>query len=193
MNCLQADGLIQQALDGVLTSRQHEMLEGHLAGCADCQAARDEYQALGRTATVWTRRPIHAAGPGEAFTAQVMAQIAARPAVIPLAPIPVRLRVALAAAVLVALVVCGLLFPLPSGPAPLPSDLLPRPQAALGLPAWLWASMSGLPAAAARLWRDLMAGLSASGATVWLLAGALLLNGLLYVRAARPARGHLAR
>lgn len=193
MNCLQADGLIQGALDGALTAREREALDAHLADCAGCQGAWDEYRRLARTATVWTRRPIHEADLGEEFTAQVMAQIASRPSVPDHSPVSVWQRLALAGIVLAALFVCGLLFPLPAVPISPPPDLLPHPQAAIGLPAWLWSNLSGLPAAMGGLWQDLTAGLSVSGTMVWLLTAAVACNGLLYARIVRRARGPVAR
>ena len=193
MNCLQADLSIQEALDGLLTARERAALDAHLTGCAGCRAAWEEYRNLARTATVWARRPIHEADPGEAFTAQVMAQIAARPPVPAAAPVPLWPRLALAALVLAALVIGGLLFPISSAGVSSPSpDLLPRPETALSLPAWLWATLRGVPTATARLW-GLTAGLTVSGTMVWLLSGALALNGLLFARAVRGARGPLAR
>lgn len=191
MNCLQSEKWIQEALDGALTARERDALDAHLADCAACRAAWAEYRSLARTATVWTRSPIHAADPGEAFTAQVMAQIAARPstpAVVPLATGP---RLVWAGVVVLVLIACGLLFPIPAVPTPTP-NLLPHLEAALSLPAWLWACVSGLPAAAVQLWSDLMREVSVSGVMIGLLTGALLLNGLLYARTVRRTRRSLA-
>lgn len=194
MNCLQADQWAQRALDGDLTAREREALDAHLLDCAGCRAAREEYRLLARTATVWARRPIHEADPGEAFTAQVMAQIAARTSAPAPAPVPVWQALAVAGLVLAALLACGLLFPLTQmHVSPVAADLMPRPQAALDLPVRLWDAARGLPSATARLWEALTANVTVSGTMVSLLFAALLLNGLLYARAVREGRGAPAR
>lgn len=195
MNCLQAEKAIQETLDGALTARERETLDAHLAGCAACRAAWDEYRSLTRTATAWTRRPIHEADPGEAFTAQVMAQIAAQSAAPGAARVSMGRSLAWAGVVIAALCVCGLWLPsAPALPLRLSPDWLPRLQTALELPAWLGALVGELPSASARLWGDLTAGVSVSRTLLMgLLSGALLLNGLLYARAVRPSRGRWAR
>nr|MDQ2686748.1 zf-HC2 domain-containing protein [Armatimonadota bacterium] len=195
MNCLQAEKAIQEMLDGALTAREREALDAHLADCAGCRAAREEYQNLARAATVWTRRPLHEVDLGEAFTAQVMAQIAAQSAVPGAARVLVWRSLVWVSVIVAALCVCGLWLPsAPAAPLRLSTDWLPRPQTALELPVWLGAFAGALPSASARLWGDLTAGVSVPGTMLMgLLSGALLLNGLLYARAARPSRGRWAR
>src|SRR5579883_2075405 len=78
-NCEEADRLIQKGLDGMLTAKEREALDQHIATCPACAAAWDQHRELARRAAAWSRRP--ATGEAKGFTAGVLAQIAERQAV----------------------------------------------------------------------------------------------------------------
>lgn len=194
MTCSQFDLLIQQKLDGDLTPREQAALDAHLAGCEACRRAWEEYQSLGQAAGAWARRPVLESDPGEVFTARVMARIAAQ-APAP-APMPLWSRLVLAG-VAVVLLVCAYLFLPSSMTVAVPTPNLPAPpQTAVDLADTLqalWMSVANLPNDSARLWNDLPRSFTASGPMLGVLAGALLLNGLLYARTVRGPRGPMAR
>lgn len=198
MNCRHADVLLQRALDGTLTEGERRTLDTHLEGCAACRAAAEEYRQLTQRATAWTRRPAQEAErvDADAFTAQVLARIAADTP--PVLPARERTRFHPVAVLGCALVVLALLSPL-FGPGVLsmPSSadlLLPRPQAALSVPGWLWANLRALPGDAFSAWTGVQSALPHLAGLREALVLALLANGLLFFHATRqPSRKPLAR
>ena len=175
MTCRHAEELIQSGLDGALTPPERARLDAHLAACAGCRAAWDEHQRMARLARRWVAEAGRTPDNGDAFTAQVLARIAAHPASVPARPV---LWLPLAAT---ALLVSALAFvPHLVTPAlPAVSDLI------RALPSWLLANSRALPADMATAWAAAQA-TALFAPWVWsaLLATGLV-NGLFYARAAQ--------
>lgn len=145
MNCRSAEDEIQRSLDGALTPGERARLDAHVASCAACRRAWDEHRLLARAAGRWTRPQDD---PGNAFTAEVLARIAARPATVPsrsLIWLPLT-----ATTLLFALLVWlpGLLWP----------SLDTVGVAARQTPGWLLSNLRGVPADAFTIWGTLTMG-----------------------------------
>jgi anti-sigma factor RsiW len=80
MNCANTETLIQAGVDGELSLAQRQRLDEHLASCAECRATWEAQRRLSQIADQWVR-PTLADDPGDAFTAALMAHIAAQPVV----------------------------------------------------------------------------------------------------------------
>lgn len=174
MNCRLAEKLVQQGADGPLSRAERERLDQHLECCADCRLAWHEYRRLREASEAWKDRALVSADPGDAFTEQVLAQIAARsvaPSSTPLFRLP---RFALVSASMAFLTGLSSVFgpylpglaslrlvnPAWSGPVGLTGSLSPA-----------WATLSEevhLPAiVSAHLWAALVAALAVNGALAW--------------------------
>lgn len=192
MNCRRTDPLIQQELDGALTADDRAALNAHLADCADCRRARDEFRRLSRRSSVWAASAIREADPGDAFTDSVLAAIAAS------SPSPSqtgtrswRFWLALAAAACLVLVVAVAASPWIVVPAARPDALLPSSPAAVvtDAPGGLTAALRSLPADSVRLWDDLGRAVAVPSQTVLatLAATTILLNLIFVARAVRSS------
>ena len=172
MNCRSAEEEIQKSLDGVLTPGERARLDAHLSSCAACRRAWDEHRLLARAAGRWTR-PLPQDDPGDAFTAQVLARIAARPA-----PAPSQALIWLPLAATALLLAClawlpGLLWP----------GLDTVGVAARQAPGWLVTNLRGVPADAFAVWGALTAG-TPIPSWVWAaLPAAAVVNGIFCVQA----------
>ncbi len=172
MTCQSAEEEIQKSLDGAMTPGERARLDVHLASCAACRQARDAHRRLARAAGRWAR-PTPEDDPGEAFTAQVLARIAARPA-----PIPSRPLVWLPLAATILLLA---LF------AWLPSLIWPGLDT-LGVavrrtPGWLLTNLRAVPGDASGAWAALTTGL-ALPAWVWAaLPAVAVVNAMFCVQA----------
>ncbi|MDQ2800466.1 MAG: zf-HC2 domain-containing protein [Armatimonadota bacterium] len=144
MNCSFAEDQIQKSLDGILTSAERERLDAHLISCPECRCAWDEHRMLARAAGRWTQ-PAAQDDPGDAFTARVMALIAARPEPA-FARTPFWLPLAATALLLTLL-------------ALLPSLLLPSVDALSAAvretPFWFLTNLRGLPGDVVTTWNAL--------------------------------------
>ncbi len=144
MNCPDAENEMQKSLDGTLTPAEWERLDAHLASCPECRRAWDEHRLLARAARRWTQ-PAAQDDPGDAFTARVVSQIAARPEST-FARTPLWLPLA-ATAILLTLL------------ALLPSLLLPGVDAlgtaARETPGWFLTNLRGLPGDVFTTWNAL--------------------------------------
>lgn len=145
MNCRSAENEIQKSLDGALTPGERVRLDTHLESCAACRRAWDEGRLLARAAGRWARPQDD---PGDAFTVQVLARIASRPAPAPVHP-PLWLPLA-ATILLLALLAWlpGLLWP----------GLDTVGVAARQTPGWLLSNLRGVPADAFTIWGTLTMG-----------------------------------
>lgn len=141
MNCRSAEDEIQKSLDGSLTPDERARLDAHVATCATCRRTWDEHRLLARAAGRWAR-PRPSDDPGDAFTAQVLARIAAHPVPAPGQP-PVWLPLAVTT-LLIALLAWlpGLLWP----------GLDAVSVAARQTPDWLLSNLRGVPADAFTAW-----------------------------------------
>jgi len=177
MDCRHADPLIQRALDGDLNAAERTRLDSHLAGCEECRRAWDDYRRLTQAANAWARPAASTPHADEFFAAQMRAQLAARPAYISNSRQAWGVSAALLAAVVTLLLFAGphllsLVWPT--------RDWLPEPQAALGIPAWLWNNARALPgdlaeaSGAALHWRVFPAWATEAFAGVAALSTALL-------------------
>ena len=79
MNCPTADTLIQHSLDVPLSSPERARLDAHLASCASCRRAWEDYRRLSQMSVSWARRPGPVETPPEEFAAHVMSRLAASP------------------------------------------------------------------------------------------------------------------
>lgn len=193
MTCAQADNLVQTGLDGRLSPAERTRLDAHLSHCDACRAAWDEYRRLGQTATDWARRPVFMDDPGDAFTAQVMAQIADRQAAVPrLSTWQVLVGVLLAVSTLTAL--SFWLGPLlPSHLPTLPTIGLPSPQAVVSTEG-LWQAFGRFLQETQSVWDALTTPPAARPGWVWsALAITLGVNVLFIRRARQPAQETAAR
>lgn len=172
MNCRSAKDQIQKSLDTALTPGEGARLDAHLASCAACRQARDEHRRLARAARRWAR-PQPEDDPGDAFTAEVLARIAARPARVPTRSL---VWMPLAATSLL----LALLLRLPG---------LLRPSldsvgiAALQTPGWLAANLRGVPGDALVVWSTLTTGVSLPPWAWAALLAAAVVNGMLCIQA----------
>ncbi len=87
MTCRDTEELIQQGIDGTLTPAERATLDTHLAACAGCRTAWEEHHRLAHLALQWISEAGRTPEIGEAFTAQVLARIAARPSPVPSRPV----------------------------------------------------------------------------------------------------------
>lgn len=197
MTCHRVQVLIQKSLDGTLAARERRTLDVHVDGCAACRRTWDEHRQLARRSAAWVQAPAQANAVDDAFTAQVMARIAAS------SPAPItsgRRRAALWPSAVGLSAVLGVLALLcyQLGPAVFavvaaaPAELLPRPQTIPEVLGGLLGSMEALPRDAARVWINLRHGLSLPGGAggAWVLA--LLANGWFFLRASGLARKRVA-
>jgi predicted anti-sigma-YlaC factor YlaD len=169
MNCRSAEDEIQKSLDGALTPGQRARLDAHVASCAACRRAWDEGHLLARAAGRWIRPRDD---PGDAFTAQVLARIAARPT-----PTSVYQSFWLPLAATI------LLFALLAW---LPGLLWPSVDtvgvAACQTPGWLVTNLRGLPADAFTVWGALMTGVPMPSWVWAALAAVVVVNAMFCVQ-----------
>jgi hypothetical protein len=191
MNCRQADSLVQESLDRALTAAERADLDLHAAVCEPCRIAWEEYRALSGLAAAWAQPETRPAVSDDAFAAQVVAKIEGRRT----RPASVfgwrgwAVGAACAAATAGIAAVVHLYGPALGVPSEFhPADLLPRPQEAPSVLAWLSETLRGLPAAATHLAPDLSVLPAAPAWTAAAVAGALAANAALYLWAA-SARG----
>lgn len=172
MNCSFAEDEIQKSLDGLLTPAERERLDAHLNSCPDCRRAWDDHRRLARAAYRWTQ-PAALDDPGDAFTAQVVSRIVARPEPA-FARTPFWLPLA-ATAILLTLL------------ALLPSLLLPGVDAlgaaARETPSWFLTNLRGLPGAVFTTWNALTTGIHLPVWTWGVLLAMGVINGLFCVQA----------
>ena len=193
MNCTQADALIQMGLDGRLSPAERAHLDAHLSQCSACRAAWDEYRRLGQTASDWARPPAITGDPDEAFTAQVMARIAAGQASMP--PISSR-QILLWSALIVSALSALSFWAAPLLSAFLPSvpftGRLPSPPDAAALDA-LWRTLGHVPQDAINAWDTLTTQSVTRSGWAWsALALALGVNVLFAWRTRNQALGTTA-
>lgn len=191
MTCRNFEMLVQKSLDGPLSKHERDSLDAHAAVCPACESAWEDHRRLTRASTAWVRQGMDASESDDAFAAQVMARIAARPSAATHSPRPFWLVAIFLISLLAALLAGSGLISL-GAVVPYP-DLLLAPQALSAFPGWLTALLHGLPSAG----QDLLAGFSAqsSNLSAWagpVLLSALLLNGLLFHYAKRHAGRRLA-
>jgi anti-sigma factor RsiW len=172
MTCRSAEEEIQKSLDGALTPGERARLDAHLTQCSACRRAWDAHRLLARASGRWAQ-PAPEDDPGDAFTAEVMARIAARP--VP-TPVPQSLWLPLvASALLLALLAWlpGLLWP----------GLESLGLAARQTPGWLLTNLRAVPGDASSAWGALTAGL-ALPAWVWAaLPAVAVVNAMFCVQA----------
>ncbi len=193
MTCRNFEMLVQKSLDGPLSQHEREALDAHAVFCPGCERAWEDHRRLTRASTAWVRQGMDASEGDDAFTAQVMARIAARPASTqtPSAPRALWPSAVFLIGLLAALLVGSGLTSL-GAVAPYPA-LFPATQSLSAFPGWLTALLHGLPSAG----QDLLAGFSAQSGnwSAWAgpaLLAALFLNGLLFHYAKRHAGRRLA-
>ncbi len=175
MNCRHAEELIQQSLDGALTPDERARLDAHLTACPACRQAWNEHHQLARLAHRWTMGAGQTNDTGDAFTAQVLARVAARPVSAPSRPAFWR---PLAAA---ALLLTTLAF-LPHSLAPNWPDV---GAASRELPGWLLANSRALPSEILAAWTAARSSLLLPEWIWSALLGVGAVNGLFYARAAQ--------
>lgn len=174
MTCRQADEFVQQGLDGTLTPAERDRLDRHLASCANCRLAWDEHLRLARLARRWVPQAGRIPQAGDAFTAQVLARIAARPA-----PAPARPAFWLPLAAAALLVAALPLLPRFDGLA------LPDVMAALrALPGWLTGHGQALPSDVFAAWATVKSNVQIPNWIGSAVLAAGTVNGLFYLRAA---------
>ena len=165
MNCRSAEDEIQKSLDGLLTPGERAGLDAHLAACAACRHAWDAHRRLARAAGRWTRPQDD---PGDAFTAQVLARIAAR-------SVPASLQRSLWLPLAATALLLALLFWLPD---PFRPGLDAVGVAARQTPGWLVTNLRGVPADAFTVWGALTVG-GAVPSWAWAaLSAAAVVNGI---------------
>ena len=179
MNCRSAEDEIQKSLDGVLTPGERARLDAHPASCAACHRAWDEQRLLARAAGRWMR-PLPADDPGDAFTAQVLGRIAARPVPTSRQP-PVWLPLAATILLLTLLAwLPGLLWP----------SLDTVGFTARQTPGWLLSNLRGVPADAFMAWGALTTGVPVPSWVWAALPAVAVVNGMFCVQA---RQAHLGR
>lgn len=175
MNCRSAEDEIQKSLDGALTPDERARLDAHVAFCTVCRRTWDEHRLLARAAGRWTRPEDD---PGDAFTAQVLARIASRPAP---APSQSLIWLPLAATILLLVLLAWL-----TGPIWPSLDTVAA--SARQTPGWLLTNLRGVPGDAFTAWGALTAGVPIPSWVWAALTAVTAVNGMFCVQA-RQAHG----
>ncbi len=172
MNCCSAEDEIQKSLDGLLTPDERARLDAHVNGCAVCRRNWDAHRVLARASVRWIG-PLPQDDPGDAFTTDVLARVAARQTSMPVHS-PIWLPLAATALLLVLLVwLPGLLWP----------GLETVSIAARQTPVWLLSNLRGVPADASVTWGALTMGVPVPPWAWVALSAAVVVNAMFCVRA----------
>ena len=185
MNCQHSEQLIQRTLDRTITPGERAQMDRHLAGCARCRRAWDEYRALGRLTASWAQRQAAAAAAtatGEdAFTAATLAQIRV--------PAPPRAVPWVAGAVVgIALALVGaqmyLFAPRLASVAPSALSVPVSPAAAMVTLGTLAETVRSLPGDSLRAWTVATESIPAATRLIWgAFAASLAANAVFVLRA----------